>query len=112
MVIIHFFTISLIIFTAVFITLGLCTMFAVKGVKKIWGLALITVGILFFIQTPDEHERYETFIKMKPKCTENTIDCLEKRSRWYSDSVKYSIKPIDTAAVIDSLQRVIDKYEK
>ena len=87
-------------------------MFAVKGVKKIWGLALLTAGILFFIQTPDRHERYETLMKMKPKCTENTIDCLEKRACWYSDSVKYYIRPIDTAAVIDSLQRVIDKYEK
>ena len=64
MVIIHFFTISLVIFTAVFITMGLCTMLAVKGVKKIWSLALITAGILFFIQTPDEHERYEMFMKM------------------------------------------------
>ena len=112
MVIINFFALCLIIFTAVFITLGLCIMFAIKGVKKIWGLALIITGILFFTQTPDEHERYETFMKLKPKCTENTIDCLEKRSRWYSDSVKYSIKPIDTAAVIDSLKQVIDKYEK
>ena len=92
--------------------MGLCTMLAVKGVKKIWSLALITAGILFFIQTPDEHERYEMFMIMKPKCTENTIDCLEKRSRWYSDSVEYYVKPIDTAAVIDSLKHIIDKYEK
>lgn len=77
-------------------------------------VVLTIACIQLFNMVPNKEKRFEIFYAMKPKCQEETIDCLKKKAEWYQDSIDYNvnIQAVDEKYIIDSLKNVINNYEK
>ena len=73
------------------------------------GYFMYCLGMTFY-----PPERNEFIMRHKPKCTDETIECMEARLRWYRDSVNYGITStvVDTNRVKDSLKKELTKFKK
>ena len=81
------------------------------SVYIIIGPIFIGLAILGFIYHPDKDMREELFMRMKPSCQEETIDCLQQKADWYKDSVEYEIN-VGKTNILDSLKAYVRQYEK
>lgn len=84
--------------------------------ELIVGIISVSAGIALYHISPDENTRIQMFFNMKPKCHEETIECLSKKAEWYKDSAEYKVvRPFtykDETKTIDSLKNEIKKYKK
>ena len=80
----------------------------------ILGIVCVTTGIALYILAPDKKTQLKMFYEMKPTCQEETVKCLSKKAKWYSDSIEYKVNfpKEDDKAIIDSLKNIVNQYEK